>query len=470
MAEPLAAPEVSPSDLESYQHAVRLVLTHDIITASRPTAGALKSVLYWADQMSKDFHDLLGYQLEATAQQVRLIRRLDTFDGTQRGLFATKTGRPFDRRRLAYLCLILASFQRAKIEIDLVDLVRSLGQAANAIDGLGFDATITEHKRAVVDVADWLVAHGALRLDDGDAESWALAPDHGDALYWINHDICASLFRPPRPLQYLDSARGLLETDGVGVAKRSAQREAAARQARRLLVERPVVYYGRLDAPVAVALRSVELADNLARFTGLQVERRAEGVALVDSGGRFTDRRFPGRGGAVNRAAGLMLAKMADLLEDPDTSAAVRRVPVPDLADDLARLTERIDQGRPGGSKSADPPTRTGPAEPEADQQSRLDAPLVEQTVLAAMMSEIYDQYGSGAFTEQWKHDPDGLLTAALTLLDDLELVRRMPGGLLFLPAAARYRNIKAAFPRSPADDGQTALDISHLLPEGTGT
>jgi uncharacterized protein (TIGR02678 family) len=470
MAEPLAASGVAPSDLESYQHAVRLVLTHDIITASRPSAGALKSVLYWADQMSKDFHDLLGYQLEATAQQVRLIRRLDTFDGTQRGLFATKTGRPFDRRRLAYLCLILASFQRSKIEIDLVDLVRSLGQAANVIDGLGFDATITEHKRAVVDVADWLVAHGALRLDDGDAESWALAPDHGDALYWINHDICASLFRPPRPIQYLDSARGLLDPDGAGSVKRSAQREAAARQARRLLVERPVVYYGQLDAPVAVALRSVEVADNLARFTGLHVERRAEGVALVDSGGRFTDRRFPGRGGAVNRAAGLILAKMADLLEDPDTSAAVRRVPVPDLADDLARLTERIDQGRPGGSKAAGPPTRAGAAESESDQQPRLDAPFVEQTVLAAMMGEIYDQYGSGAFTEQWKHDPDGLLAAALTLLDDLELTRRMPGGLLFLPAAARYRNIKAAFPRSPADDGQTALDISQLLSEDTGT
>jgi len=33
---------------------------------------------------------------------------------------------------------------------------------ANAIGGLGFDATITEHKRAVVDVLDWLADHGAL--------------------------------------------------------------------------------------------------------------------------------------------------------------------------------------------------------------------------------------------------------------------------------------------------------------------
>ena len=43
---------------------------------------------------------------------------------------------------------------------------------------------------------------------------------------------------------------------------------------------------------------------------------------LVDPTGRFTDHPFPGRGGAVNRAAGLLLAKFADLLEDPDTGPA----------------------------------------------------------------------------------------------------------------------------------------------------
>ena len=44
------------------------------------------------------------------------------------------------------------------------------------------------------------------------------------------------------------------------------------------------------------------------------MERRAEGVLLADPTGSFTDQRFPGRGGAVNRTAGLLLAKVADLL------------------------------------------------------------------------------------------------------------------------------------------------------------
>src|SRR5258708_36121527 len=112
MAEPAAARGVAPSDLGSYQHAVRLVLTNDIITEERPRAGALTAVLRWADVIARDFNDLLGYTLVATARQVRLVRRLDTVDPTQRAIFAARSGRPFDRRRLAYPGLVLAVVQR----------------------------------------------------------------------------------------------------------------------------------------------------------------------------------------------------------------------------------------------------------------------------------------------------------------------------------------------------------------------
>ena len=35
-------------------------------------------------------------------------------------MFASRSGRPFDRRRLAYLCVVLATIQRSRIEISLV--------------------------------------------------------------------------------------------------------------------------------------------------------------------------------------------------------------------------------------------------------------------------------------------------------------------------------------------------------------
>lgn len=46
-----------------------------------------------------------------------------------------------------------------------------------------------------------------------------------------------------------------------------------------------------------------------------------------------------------------------------------------------------------------------------------------------------------------------GLLAAAIAFLGDLRLVRRVPGGVLVLPAAARYRNIKLALPVTQSGD-----------------
>jgi uncharacterized protein (TIGR02678 family) len=465
MAEPTAARGVAPSDLGSYQHAVRLVLTNDIITEERPRAGALGAVLRWADLMARDFAELLGYTLVATAHHVRLVRRLDTIDPTQRSIFTARSGRYFDRRRLAYLCLVLAVFQRSRIEISLADLVRALTPTANAIVGLGFDATITEHKRAVVDVLDWLSEHGALRLSDGSAENWAHDSERGDALYDIDHDICAALFRPARPIQQLSGAAGLLDLADVST-KRTAQREAAARRARRLLIEHPVLYFAALDEPTATALRSADLADNLARLTGLVVERRAQGVMLVDPTGRFTDRPFPGRGGAVNRAAGLLLAKVADLLEDPETGPVVTRLAMPSALDDLTDIMQRVDAGlgshdpvsRPDGDHLSGPRADRGEHGHESLAEPPLAVPFIERTRLENMLKELYEDFGAASFTAQWQYDQAGLLDIATRLLEDLRLIRRQPGGVLILPAAARYRNITAALPDGARHDGQGAF------------
>ena len=463
MADMKAAATVPLSDLGSYQHAVRLVLTHDVITATRPRQGTHEQVLRWADQMTADLRELLGYTLIATTRQVRLSRRLDALDPSQSAIFSSRYGKPFDRRRLAYLCLVLASFQRSRVEISLADLVRAFTPAANAIDGLGFDPTVSAHKAAVVDVLDWLADRCALRLSDGSLESWTADAERGDALYDIDHDICAALFRPARPVQHLTSAAGLLDSTFVS-AKRSAQREAAAQRAARALLEYPVVYYAQVEPEIAEALRQPGVAENLARLTGLAVERRAEGIMLADAGGRFTDRPFPGRGGAVNRAAGLLLAKIADLIEDPDE--ALTALPVPAEAEDQRDLLARVDSALPAAGVVQEL-AWSAPADVFDDAERAvagalvppLRAPLVEHGKLRAMIDDLYADLGATSFTVTWQHDPYGLLAAALSLLVGLRLLRPVPGGALVLPAAARYRNIKLALPVRHAD-GQLALDL----------
>ena len=75
------------------------------------------------------------------------------------------------------------------------------------------------------------------------------------------------------------------------------------------------------------------------------------------------------------------------------------------------------------------------------------------------MIDELYEELGAASFTITWQHDPRALLAAALALLADLRLLRPVPGGVLVLPAAARYRNIKLELPVRHAD-GQLALAI----------
>jgi len=453
MRRPRAAAGVQSTDLGAYQQAVRRVLTCDLITATRPRPGALEQVLRWADEMARDFRELLGYTLIADTRQVRLVRRIDRLDPTQGQMFARK-GRAFDQRRMAYLCLVLASFQRSRVEISLADLVRVFTPSANAIDGLGFDPTVSAHKAAVVDVLGWLVDRGALRLSDGSLEAWARDSEHGDALYDIDHDICTVLFKPARPVQHLTSAAGLLD-DPLSRVDGAVHPQAVAQRARRLLTERPVVYYADVAPAIADLLRRPGLAEDLARFTGLVVERRAEGIMLADAGGVFTDRPFPGRGGAINRTAGLLLAKIADLLEDPGHTPALIETPSED--DDHAELVARIDSGLPRSGVVRElawtppEPAEAGPA------GAATTAPLVEWSRLDTMIDELFEEFGAASFTSAWQQDPRGLLAAAVTFLGELSLLRPVPGGVLVLPAAVRYRNITLAL----ADTAQLPFDLS---------
>ena len=128
---------------------------------------------------------------------------------------------------------------------------------------------------------------------------------------------------------------------------------------------------------------------------------------------------------------------------------------MPSAVDDLRDLLERIDAGMPGGSEDHDAASHAdGRGDP-------LEVPFIDRTRLERMLDELYRHFGPASFTVQWQYDRRGLLDAAIRLLDDLRLLRRMPGGAAILPAAARYRNITAALPEGARRDGQAMFDFS---------
>jgi hypothetical protein len=167
-----------------------------------------------------------------------------------------------------------------------------------------------------------------------------------------------------------------------------------------------------------------------------------------------------------------LLAKIADLIEDRDQT--LTRLELPQERQDQRDLLARIDSALPlagvvhelawsapvenqhserfTGATVGSDWTITPAGTPSAM------APLIEHSTLATMIDELYDELGPASFTIAWQHDPRGLLAAATAFLADLRLLRPVDGGVLVLPAAARYRNIKLALPVTRAGDGQLAM------------
>jgi uncharacterized protein (TIGR02678 family) len=428
------AAEISDLELAGYQRAVRLVLRHPLITASWPDERALPRVRRFSAELRRDLAEAFGYRLELHGATARLVRATDLFDPDRPA--TTRTGRPFDRQRYAYLALALAALGRAGIQITLSELADAVASDANRIVGLGFDPDIGPDRRALVDAVGWLEERGVLRLADGSSSSWAGNPGVGEALYDIARDVVFAVFRPPRVLQHVDSVAAMLERSMSSSG--NADRRAAAQAARRAVVDRPVVYYADVPAEVGNHLRGSALPADLYRLTGLRVERRAEGVLLVDTA-RLSAEQFPGTG-SVAQVAVLLGTAMADRVLDPD-GRRVRRMTAPDPGATQAQLVARIDAGLPAATHVPLDPESVADQPQAGDDDGRY--PFITDSFLREAVDGILARYGS-AFGAAWHADPERLRTEAVALLARFGAVLVVPGGVLVRPLVGRYRNTVA--------------------------
>lgn len=446
------AENVSALELADYQKAVRLVLRHPLITPVYPDSGALATVRRWAEQLRTDLMEVLGYRLITTADTARLQRAQDQLDPTRPAL--SRSGRPFDRRRYAYLALTLAALGRHGAQVALGELADAVAADAARIDGLGLDTGRKHDRDAFVDAVSWLTERGALRLADGSAASWVSDPERAEALYDIDREVLTAVHQPTRVLQHVTSVTALLDSAGARSLSegRRAQRLSASRRARRLVLEHPVAYYADTDPELTGQLRAPALAEDLTRLTGLTVERRAEGIALVDTSGRLSDTRFPG-GGTVAQAALLLGARISEAAARTGRHAP-ESLPAPSAAERLADRAGRIDLALPaqGVFEQA---TAEWEAEEEADGDIAAHAapevryPFVTTSWLRARTKEITEEYGAG-FAADLRGDPERLLDQALNLLAAMSLVVRVVGGVLALPLLARYRGVTAEVKARP--------------------
>ncbi len=286
-------------------------------------------------------------------------------------------------------------------------------------------------------------------------------------------------------LQHLGSVGELLGREGVGgIAQgREDRRRAASRRARRLVLEQPAVYYADADEDLRGQLRAPGLVEDLERLTGLTVERRAEGLALLDSARRFSDLGFPA-GGTVAQAALLLGARIAERAARPGTerlpaaTAAERRaeaaarldVAMPDrrLSGALAELAEPVEAAEPfdlreraglprragvedGGATVAEVAGTAEAVEAAEAAENAPEAvyPFVTDAWLRRTVRELAADYGMG-LSDALVADPERLARLAVALLAEMRLVAPVDGGVLALPLLARYRGATAVVKSPP--------------------
>jgi hypothetical protein len=184
-----------------------------------------------------------------------------------------------------------------------------------------------------------------------------------------------------------------------------------------------VVYFDDLDENERRHLRTEakEIGEDLRRLLGCAVERRAEGMALIDGSGSPGRARFPGLG-TPTQVALLLLDRVGEALP----GAAIAPRPSADdasaaLADSLAPLMG----------------ARPRPPAPEGE-----PAPFLSDAWVRSQVEQIGATYGA-SFVADLRADPVRLAAAAVEVLVRFDLVRRVPGGILPMPVLARYRSVE---------------------------
>jgi uncharacterized protein (TIGR02678 family) len=451
------AEEIRDTELADYQRAARTLLVHPLVTDTHPDRNALGLVRRFAASLTADLDAVAGYRLELDARAARLVRRVDRLDDTQ--LVRRRDRKPFDRRRYAYLCLVLAALGRAGSQVALTELADALRRRAAEIDDLGFDPDTYRHRLAFVDVVRHLLQLGALREVETSTVEWVRDPEAGEALYDVDRDTVYLVFVPPRVIQHVRSVGALLTEPTA--ASRDTRRAETRQRLARLLLEHPVLDVDDLDETERTYLASQanSLTADLQRLTGGQVERRAEGLALIDATGGFTDRRFPS-GGTPAQAALLLADAMAaavldEAVDDHPTAT------VPRAADRTASLIERLDAVRPTAPQEVEglvaPAATTAPAawdgHPEdgetaahrdvsPDGGPTRTGPLFTDPWLLEQARRMTATHGR-AFAAELRDDPHSLVASAVEVLAAFDLVRTVPGGLVARPVLARYRDVR---------------------------
>lgn len=287
---------------EEFREGVRALLMTPLLG---PRHESFATVLRHAETLRDWFLRETGWMLEVERGGARLYKRPADLLSAVRGLDG------YDRRRYVLLCLACAALERADAQITLQLLGEKLLRLAAEpeLTALDFSFTLStrQERRELVSVCRTLLDLGVLARVAGEEEAFVqTGGEHADALYDIHRRALAGVLSGVRgpsswqpqdaPLSLDDRLRALVDEH---VADSDEGRRTAVRHhlARRLLDD-PVIYIDTLepDARSYFINQRGAMSARLCEASGLTVESRAEGTALVDEAGLLTDVAMPAEG------------------------------------------------------------------------------------------------------------------------------------------------------------------------------
>jgi uncharacterized protein (TIGR02678 family) len=400
---------------EERQRAARALLDCGVLLAGDPT---FRHARRHREPLAADFRDRLGYSLQISSDTARLYKPLLLSQARPLTVPArnqAESRRPVDERRVLdarrclMVCLTCAVLERRTLwtQVPLTELA----EEARSLE-LELDWKLAADRAALLDGLAWLGGLGVLTLRSGAEGAFGDSVDEAsEAYYDIDRPRLGGLLAQPLLVAGAQCIRDL-ETAGAGPSGDSARSDEPSRvRAQRLtrrLVEDAAVYLEDLSEPDRRYFLSQRgpLERRAAEISGLTVERRREGSALIATGRELSDRPFPTRSHRKQLAL-LLLAE-------------------------LCSVDERRRAERPDGERDA-------------------AVWLAEERLLELVGSLL------ARHREHWGFAPDdpaevhGTATAATTLLEELMLLRRGPDGVQLRPAAHRYRDAVATVAGQPS-------------------
>jgi uncharacterized protein (TIGR02678 family) len=338
-------------DREERTQALRALLGAPFVGADEPVHALIRR---HERELATDLQVTYGYQLEVGSTAAR-ASGLPTPDGLRRPLRirpASVSGRkrPPDEwpalsdRACVLLLLTLVALERGGAQTAIAELAQEVERTGADVDPpITVDFRQRGERMAFADGLDVLCAWGVIEHTSGSHDSYTRREQGEDeALFTVDRRRLALLLRDPAAALEATTLDQLVDESGRYSPTPEGENRARAERLARRLTEDPVLLLADLDDDDRAYFLSqrARIERAVADATGYEVERRAEGSALIADDRTFTDLPFP-TNSTIKQVALLLCDALADAGPSGELSSEAVRDAVAGLVSQHRRHWDR---------------------------------------------------------------------------------------------------------------------------------